>query len=38
MGGAGDTAFFSEAATAELENEERLESAVGSNLREHPLR
>lgn len=27
MGGAGDTAFFSEAATAELENEERLESA-----------
>ena len=37
MGGAGDTAFFSAAATAELENEERLESAVGSNLREHPL-
>lgn len=43
MGGAGDTAFFSEAATAELENKERLESApgvqraVGRKLREHPL-
>ena len=43
MGGAGDTAFFSEAATTELENEERLElapdvqRAVGRKLREHPL-